>query len=210
MLAEATLDEKKAGAMLHAWMAGNRTVKDLERDAIVGPAALSYFPMWRFVSGERETERQWCEPARASAVAVWGDVPVSGAALHFVSAEDKARLPLEEPEVRLESAFEWLAARGVARSEVRETNLVHLPLYGFSYTWRGRPFKAAVDAVSGRILVGAFPAKSQTAYVGLTALALVLFLAIGIASPNVFVRLPVFLLAAAPLGLVALAVVRKI
>jgi hypothetical protein len=209
-VAERTLDEPKARAKLHAWMAGNETVKGLERDAVLGTSALTYFPLWRFVSGDPKSERQWCEPARASATAGLGDVPLSGGALRNVSAQDMAQLPLAEPEVRLESALEWLSARGVQRSDVRETSLVHLPLYQFSYSWGGRSWNAAVDGVSGRILVGSYPAKSETPYLGIAAVAVLGFFCLGILSPNVIVRFLLFATASVPLGLVALAIARKV
>ncbi len=209
-VAECTLDEPKARAKLQAWMAGNETVKGLENDAVIGPTRLSYFPLWRFVSVDRDRERQWSEPARASAAAGLGDVPLSGGALRHVTAEDMARLPLAEPEVRLESALEWLSARGVERSAVRETALVHLPLFEFPYSWGGRSWKAAVDGVSGRILVGSYPAKSETAYVGIAALALLGFFVLGILSPSVLVRLLLFVVASVPLGLMAFAIARKV
>ena len=209
-VAERTLDEPKARARLQAWMAGNETVKGLENDAVLGHSSLSYFPLWRFVSGDRDRERQWCEPARASAAAGLGDVPLSGGALRHVTAEDMARLPLAEPEVRLDSALEWLSARGVERSAVRETTLVHLPLFEFPYTWGRRSWKVAVDGVSGRILVGSYPAKSETAYLGIAAIAVLGFFVLGILSPNAFVRFMLFVAASVPLGLVAFAIARKV
>jgi hypothetical protein len=208
-VAEQTLDEPTARARLHAWMAGNETVKGLERDAVVAAATLVYFPLWRFVAGDRAGERQWYEPARATAAGL-ADVPLSGGALRHVSAKDVASLPLAEPEVRLESALEWLAAKGVAREGLRETSLVHVPLYEFPYTWGGRSWKAAVDGVSGRVLAGAYPAKRETAYVGIGLAAVLGFFVLGMISPNVFVRFLVFLLVAIPVGLVALTVARKV
>ena len=208
-VADRTLDEPTARARLHAWMAGNETVKNLERDAAVAAATLTYFPLWRFVSGDRGGERQWCEPARASAAAGLGDLPLPGGALRHVSAKDMTTLPLAEPEVRLDSALQWLTAKGVAGEAVRETSLVHLPLYEFPYTWGGRSWKAAVDGVSGRVLAGAYPAKSETAYLGIAVLAILGFFVLGLLSPNVFVRFLVFLVASVPRGLVALAIARK-
>jgi hypothetical protein len=209
-VAERTLDEPTARARLQAWMAGNETVKDLEKDAVVATATLVYFPLWRFVSGDRGSERQWFEPARASAAAGLGDVPLSGGALRHVSAKDMTSLPLAEPEVRLESAQQWLAAKGVAREAVRETSLVHLPLFEFPYTWGGKSWKAAVDGVSGRVLTGAYPAKSETAYLGIAILAILGLFVLGLLSPNVFIRFLAFVVASVPLGLVALAIARKV
>ncbi len=209
-LAERTLDEAKGRARLQAWMAGNQTVKGLDREAVVAPPSLMFFPLWRFVSGEAQAERQWCEPAQASSAAGLRAIPLPGGALRYVSRDDAARLSLGEPEIRLESALEWLAARGVPRSEVREASLVHLPLYEFPYSWRGRSWKAWVDGVSGRILVGAFPAKSEAPYRALFVAAVLVFFGLGIVAPNVFIRFLLFAVAAVPLALVALAVVRNV
>jgi hypothetical protein len=209
-VAERTLDEPAARARLLAWMAGNETVKNLENDAVITASSLTYFPLWRFVSAEGGAERQWSEPARASVAAGIGDVPLSGGGMRHVSAADMTKLKLAEPEVRLESALQWLGARGVAAPAIRETSLVHLPLYEFAYTWRGREWKAAVDGVSGRLLVASYPAKSESAYLAIAALAYVGLFVLGMACPNVFVRFLLFAVAAVPLGVVSLAVVRRV
>jgi hypothetical protein len=210
LVAGLTLDEAKGKARLQSWMAGNDTVKGLEQTAVVEPPALVYFPLWRFVSGTQGGERQWCEPARASTVAGLREISLSGSALRHATPEDVASLPLPEPEVRLESAIEWLAGKGVSRSDIRETSLVHLPLYEFGYSWGGRSWKAAVDGASGRVLVSSYPAKSEAPYAFVTALALACFLGLGFAIPNVLLRLAAFLVASVPLGFLALAVVRKV
>jgi len=209
-VAAPTLDEATARARLQAWMAGNETVKNLENDAVVGAATLSYFPLWRFVSGQGPDERQSFEPARASAAAGLTDVPLSGGALRHVSAQDRERLPLAEPEVQLESAVAWLTATGVSPAAIRETTLVHIPLFEFPYAWGGKSWKAAVDGVSGRVLVGAYPAKSETAYVGIAAIGIGGFFLLGLLSPNIFIRFALFLVASVPLGLAALAITRKV
>ncbi len=208
-VAEPTLDEPTARARLFAWMAGNQTVKGLEVQAAVGACEVTYFPLWRFVSGEKGGERQWCEPARASAALGIGDVPVGGALRH-VSAADRARLPLADPEVRLESALAWLSGRGIARETLRETSLVHLPLFEFPYTWGGRSWRAAVDGVSGRILVGAYPAKSDAPYLAVAILSVLGFFVLGMLAPNIFLRFLLFAAACLPAGAVALAVARKV
>ncbi len=45
-LVKPTLREDEARAALNRWMAGNATVKDLDRKATVDSVAFQYFPMW--------------------------------------------------------------------------------------------------------------------------------------------------------------------
>jgi hypothetical protein len=210
LVASLSLDEAKGKARLQAWMAGNETVKGLERTAVVESPELVYFPLWRFVSGEGGAERQWYEPARATVAAGLRELSLAGGELRHVTEDDMQTLHLGEPEVRLESALEWLAGKGVPKTEVRETSLVHLPLYEFSYAWGGRSWRAAVDGASGRVLVASFPAKSEAPYLLLTLIAIGGFLSLGFAIPNPFLRLLAFAVAAVPLWFLALTVVRKV
>ena len=43
-----TLDENKARANLARWMAGNQTVKDLDKKAQLTGSTFEYFPLWYF------------------------------------------------------------------------------------------------------------------------------------------------------------------
>jgi predicted RNA-binding Zn-ribbon protein involved in translation (DUF1610 family) len=64
-----TLDEVKARASLARWMAGNQTVKDLDRKSQITGMTFEYFPMWylkhRTPNGN---ERTYLLPAAATSV----------------------------------------------------------------------------------------------------------------------------------------------
>jgi hypothetical protein len=203
------LDETQARGKLRAWMAGNDTVRGLEDAAAIEAPRLQYFPLWRFVAKGGDGEREFTEPARAMALAGIQSLSVSGGEFRFFSPEQTRDLVLQEPEVQLDSALEWLSRRGVGREEVRETSLVHLPLYGFGYTYAGQPFKAVVDAASGRVLVTDYPRKAEAPFWGAAILTGGFALVLGLIAPNVLVRLILYAMAAVPLFLLSYYVARR-
>lgn len=201
-----TLSEREALGKLKRWMGGNETVRDLDTRAKVARCELSYVPLWRFVTG-RDT--QTVEPAAAFALGDLGDIPLSGGQLSLFSAAKHRGAPLQPPDVLLGSAQAWLERRGVSQEELREVNLVHVPLYLFRYEFEGTSYSAAVEASSGRVLASVFPAKDEEPFVRLTVVACAVFVVLGLLAPNAFVRVLLYLIAAPPLGVWALAVVRR-
>jgi hypothetical protein len=201
-----TFTEKEAIGKLKRWMGGNETVRDLDTRCRVARCELSYVPLWRFVTG-RDT--QTVEPAAAFALGDLGEIPLSGGQLSLFSAEKHRGADLQAPDVLLGSAQAWLERRGVRPDELREVNLVHVPLYLFRYEFEGAEYSAAVEAASGRVLASVFPAKNEEPFVRLTVVGCAVFVVLGLAAPNAFVRVLLYLFAAPPLGVWALAVVRR-
>jgi hypothetical protein len=201
-----TFGEGEAVGKLKRWMGGNETVRDLDSRAKVARCELSYLPLWRFVTG-RDT--QTVEPAAAFALGDLGEIPLSGGQLSLFSPEKHKGASLQPPDVLLGSAHAWLEQRGVSQQELREVNLVHVPLYLFRYEFEGAAYSAAVEASSGRVLASVFPAKDEAPFVRLTLVGCAVFLVLGLIAPNALVRILFYLVAAPPLGVWALAVVRR-
>src|SRR5512145_734027 len=64
-----TLDEEKARASLARWMAGNQTVKDLDRKARLVGHTFEYFPIWLFKRlSPGGKEEILIEPAAATSI----------------------------------------------------------------------------------------------------------------------------------------------
>jgi predicted RNA-binding Zn-ribbon protein involved in translation (DUF1610 family) len=64
-----TLDEAKARGALSRWMAGNQTVKDLDRKASITELAFQFFPMWYFKTRQANgREAEALMPGAATAV----------------------------------------------------------------------------------------------------------------------------------------------
>jgi hypothetical protein len=118
-------------------------------------------------------------------------------------------VPVIEPEVPLETARDWLVAKQ-GEVEVRQTVLYHLPLYRTPYSWSGRTYQAAVDGVSGKVFPADFPAKAEKPYIGVAALALIVFGLEGLVIQNLIVKLFAYLVSAVPILGIAWFTSRKV
>jgi DNA-directed RNA polymerase subunit RPC12/RpoP len=201
--------EEDALGGLRRWMAGNETVKDLDKLAAVTGRELIYFPMWRFVVHEEGQDREYKEMACAFSIPEIKKIPLSGGDLRFFDPSEFANAHLKPPDVLLESATSWLETRGVRPDSIKETSLIHIPFYLFKYQFRGTPYQAVVDGSSGRVLASVFPRKAEMPFFAITAIATLLFLAEGLAAPNILVRLILYVITAIPLGVVSYTVARR-
>jgi hypothetical protein len=167
-----TLDENKARTALARWMAGNETVKDLDKKANITGYSFEYFPIWYFKHRDSNGREQiLLEPAAATSVSEIRKIKLPAGDLR--KYDDQLEAQAHPPTVPLEAAREWLAGRGVQETGIVEQSLVHLPLYTFKYTYKGNPFTATVEAGTGSVFANIFPAKAEAPYLlagGLTAL----------------------------------------
>jgi hypothetical protein len=156
-------------------MAGNQTVKDLDKKARLIGAKFEYFPVWYFnhrrKSSQGESEEILIEPAAATSVTEIRHVKLPAGDLRkYDTALDAQSQP---PTVPLQAAMTWLAERQIPKEEIKEQALVHVPIYTFKYTYKGNPFTALVEAGTGGVLANIYPAKAESPYLligGLTAL----------------------------------------
>jgi hypothetical protein len=205
-----TIDMEEALGKLRRWMAGNETVKDLDRLATVQTQELTYFPMWRFVVREDSGEREYSEPASSSSIADLRRLPLSGGDLKFFSAQQFQSMQLKEPDVLLESASKWLQnEKGADREKIKETNLIHVPFYFFKYQFAGQSYQAVIDGTSGRVLATVFPAKAELPFIGVAAICAIIMFVLGLIAPNVFIRLLLYGIAVLPLGILSYSIVKK-
>lgn len=159
-----TLNEEESGRALARWMAGNDTVKDLDKKSRVTSQAFHYFPLWYFKRKDpRGKETIHLEPAAATAVSEVRNMQLPGGDLRQYTPDlDSQAHP---PTVPLDAALEWLLENeGVPREEIAESAIVHIPLYTFKYTFQGRSYTALIEAASGKALANIFPAKSETPF----------------------------------------------
>jgi predicted RNA-binding Zn-ribbon protein involved in translation (DUF1610 family) len=167
-----TLDEDKARAALARWMAGNQTVKDLDRKSQVAGSTFEYFPVWYFKRRDKSGREQvLLEPAAATSVSELRNIQLPAGDLRKYESQLDAQA--HPPSVPLPTALEWLAGRGVPGEEIAEQSLVHIPLYTFKYIYQQQPYTAVVEAGTGSVFANIFPAKAEAPYLlagGLTAL----------------------------------------
>jgi predicted RNA-binding Zn-ribbon protein involved in translation (DUF1610 family) len=170
-----TLDEPKARGSLARWMAGNQTVKDLDKKSRLTGATFEYFPVWYFKrklpDGKEEILLQ---PAAAISVTEIRNVRLPAGDLRKYDPDLASQA--QSPSVPLQAALGWLAERQVPANEIIEQALVHIPLFIFKYVYRNATYTAIVEAATGSVFANIFPAKAETPYVLVGGLSAAVFL----------------------------------
>ncbi|MBP7694342.1 MAG: hypothetical protein KA764_20635 [Anaerolineales bacterium] len=158
-----TLDANQARARLAQWMAGNQTVKDLDKKAQLVGQTFAYFPLWFFKRrGAGHREILDLEPAAATSVTELKSLVLpAGDLKKYDTALDAEAVP---PTVPLPTALGWVTQRGVPAAEILETALVHIPVYTFKYAFQNQTYTALVEGATGRVLANLFPAKAEAPY----------------------------------------------
>jgi len=176
-----TFDEQQATAALYRWMSGSQTVKDLDKKARLVGHTFQYFPLWYFKWQGPKDEQMALQPAAATSVSELAHLKLpAGDLKRYDTALDGQAVP---PTVPLDAAQEWLNGQaalaagdqpsGERPGEIKETAVVHVPLYFYQYAFGGDTFTAVVDAASGTVLANLYPPKAETPYLivgGVTAL----------------------------------------
>jgi hypothetical protein len=186
---------------LRRWMAGNDTVKDLDRDARVESMTPVLFPVWMFRLRGGDGDSVRVEPAAPTPIAQLAELQVPAGKLEpfdAPTADDREAASETVPAtVPLETARQWLGGPS-EDTEVLETALVHLPLWRATYSYKGASYTAMVEAATGKVLAAVFPAKAEAPFVLVAILALVLFGLEGFI-PSYFGVLVAYLVTAVPL-----------
>jgi hypothetical protein len=158
-----TLAPEAAAAGLRRWMAGNQTVKDLDRKSRVVSSTFHYFPVWYCKTrGTGGKEQVFLEPAAATSVSEIKSLPIPAGDLQKYDPTLDAQAVA--PTVPFPAMLEWLAGRGVPSAQVAEAALVHLPVYIYKYEFAGQTYTAMVEGASGKVFANLFPAKAETPY----------------------------------------------
>ena len=175
-----TLDEAKARGALSRWMAGNQTVKDLDRKARVTEVTFQFFPMWyfkqRLANGREEVALM---PGAATAVSeiVHLRLPAGDLRKYNQDADPQA-VP---PTVPLEAALSWLVeGQQGSASEIIEQSLVHIPLFIVKYTYQGNSYTALVEGATGEVIANIYPAKAEAPYLAVGGLAALVYLCLAL------------------------------
>jgi hypothetical protein len=163
-----TVTPEAAAANLRRWMAGNQTVKDLDRKSKVTGTTFQYFPVWYCQAGTAQGQQKvYLEPAAAISISEIKALAIPAGDLRkYDNALDAQAVA---PSVPFPAMLNWLAGRGVPAAEVREAALVHLPIYIFKYEFAGKTFTAMVEGASGKVFANLFPAKAEAPYLAVAA-----------------------------------------
>jgi hypothetical protein len=221
------LDSEEAEKELRRWMAGNDTVKGLDREARIQSSDPLLFPVWMFRLRRSGAEVVRVEPAAPTAEPQLADLqvpagqlrpyrrnpdPGTGGAGESSGGESDRAHPVEAlpAQVSLETARGWLDQREGANLQITETALVHLPLWQCRYLYRGTAYSAMVDGSTGAVLASRFPAKSEGPFWMVAVFGVLLFLVEGLMVSNPLVKTALYGVSAVPLFLLAYWVAKKV
>ena len=205
-----TIAAEQVSAHLRRFLGGSSTVADLDRKAQLAEPRLEYFPFWAFTISEGGGERVVLEPAAPSSLQGLQGLELPAGRTRPMTDDDAPGVPVIEPEVPANTAREWLLSRFGDEVAVRKTVLYHLPLYRTPYSWQGRTYTAAVDAISGKVFPADFPSKAESPFVVVAILALVIFGIEGLIISNPLIKAVVYLISAVPILGIAWLTSRKV
>ena len=174
-----TMQEDGARAALQRWMAGNATVKDLDRKAQVQSFSFEYFPLWLVRAERGGADRVVMKPAAALSVSELDQLKLPAADL----VPFEANLPgkIIQPTVPYDTMLHWLNDdQNIQPEMIREAQLVHVPLYIAKYVYGGKPYTALIDAATSKVFANIFPAKWEVPYMGLGCAAFLVFFVLSV------------------------------
>lgn len=205
-----TIPYEKVAANLRRFLGGRSTVADLDRKADLADPQLEYFPFWAFTIRQKGGgEKVVLQPAAPSSLQGLQGLELPAGSTRPMRSTTDGESPVVEPEVPLETAREWLISRH-GEVEVTRTVLYHLPMYRTPYSFQGKDYLAAVDGVSGKVFPADFPAKAEAPFVGVTALAVIVFGLEGLVIQNLIVKFAAYLISAIPILTIAWITSKKV
>jgi uncharacterized C2H2 Zn-finger protein len=159
-----TLEENQARGALARWMAGNLTVKDLDKKSQVVSTSFEYFPLWYFKNRDSKgRESIYLEPAAAISVSELRNLRLPAGDLKRY--DDTIAAHAHPPSVPLRTALGWLREHhNVGEGEVQEQALVHIPIFTFKYVFEGIAYTTVVEAATGIVFANIYPAKAEGPY----------------------------------------------
>ncbi len=162
-----TVNDEAAVAVLRRWMAGNSTVKGLDRKANIETPYFEYFPMWMIRVMQADEERVFLEPAAALSVSELKYLTVPAADLESYQPYEMDAAAVA-PTVPHEAMRQWLIDdHNIKNEEIQSISLVHLPIYRCKYEFNGRRYTALVDAATSKVFANIYPAKWEAPYLAL-------------------------------------------
>jgi DNA-directed RNA polymerase subunit RPC12/RpoP len=154
----------EAEGNLKRWMAGNHTVKDLDKKAQIVKTSFYYFPVWYFKTKDTSGDKIYIQPAASTSVSEIKKIDIPAGALKFYDAKQYNENEMVQPDVLYDSAQKWLQDTGVDLNTVSEAALVHIPFYQYYYNFNNHSFTSLVESSSGEVYANIYPAKSEAPF----------------------------------------------
>ena len=192
-LVRPTVREDGARTALNRWMAGNATVKALDRKSTIDSVSFEYFPMWLVRATVQRDELVLLKPAAALSISELGQLDIPPADL--VPFDLNVGATVVAPSVPFDTVQKWLFDdHHIAAENISEAALVHLPVYTCKYTFNKRHYTALVDAASSKVFANIYPAKWEVPYVAIGAAAFATYFVLAVLS--LFINFGLFVIGA--------------
>jgi len=169
-----TVRENDALAALRRWMAGNKTVKGLDKKAKIERIQFQLFPMWFVRVSRNGKEQVILEPAAALSVSELKHTKIPAADLepYDINFDEDAVTAT----VPYDALLHWLNDNyALAETDISEISLVHLPIYQVKYSLDDRHYTAVVDAATSEVFANIYPSKWEVPYLAIGAAAFAAF-----------------------------------
>lgn len=165
-----TVRRDAAEKALRRWMAGNDTIKGLDKKAQIKETRFEYFPMWLVTIIQNERETMYLEPAAAISVSELKRIRIPAGDLEpFQDAYAENAITATVP---YDAMFGWLKdEHHIEQGKIKGVSLVHLPIYFLKYTYEGEDYTVVVDGASGEVFANIYPSKWEVPYVALGSIA---------------------------------------
>jgi DNA-directed RNA polymerase subunit RPC12/RpoP len=154
----------EAEGNLKRWMAGNHTVKDLDKKSQIAKTSFYYFPVWYFKTKDASGDKLYIQPAASTSVSEIKKINIPAGSLKFYEKTQYNENEMVQPDVLYDSAQKWLQDSGVDLNTVSEAALVHIPFYQFYYYFNNHTYTSLVEASSGEVYANIYPAKSEAPF----------------------------------------------
>jgi DNA-directed RNA polymerase subunit RPC12/RpoP len=165
-----TLDDGMADGALNRWMSGSQTIKDLDKKSKVVEQTFQYYPLWYFLIRQGDHEITDLEPGAAISITEITHLDLPAGDLRPYNPKNDSQSIT--PSVPIETSRDWLLRKNPG-AEIKQSALVHIPVYIFRYQYRNQVYTALVEAGTGKVFANIFPAKAEAPYLiagGITAL----------------------------------------
>lgn len=172
-----TIDRDGATANLKRWMASPETVKNLELDAVISSCEFFYFPLWYFKIKKAERQHTILKLASATSYTELKDISIPAGDLKFYNEKFNIADKLKQVSVPFD-----VAVADVLQDDTKilEQAIVHIPVFSFTYNYKGDSFYALVEGATGKVLANIYPSKSDVPFFLVTFLACLVYFLAGI------------------------------
>lgn len=169
------LSESDSIGTFKRWAGGSTKAKDLDRLAQVTKVEKHYIPVYMFRRDVDGKEEVMLEPACSTTLPGLHQLKLPGGDLQIFDATfNTSGADITQPDIAMTHYLSSLPGRA------KEQSLVFFPIWKIDYKFKGQGYQVVVDASSSEVFSSSFPTRSSMAYLAVSVLGFIAFLAEGL------------------------------